>query len=219
MENENNLDLRIGNNPPKKSKTKRIFKSIFFIILTIILLPFILIYYLIRGIVKLIKKKRWEKNGLRDKRLLLSLQISDIDLMEGYAFEDYLKSLFFYDGYGAQLTTKSKDYGADLILTKDDERIVVQAKRYNKIVGIKSVQEVIGAKKHYDATDSMVVTTSKFSSEAEQIAKENGVRLVDRDELIEIIKRVQEKLKITTKESELVDKANLEIEKKFPFMI
>ncbi len=203
----------------KKGKGKKIAKSCFFILLFIILLPFLIIFYGTRAIIKSVKKRKWEKEGKRGKLLLLSSTITDVDIMEGYEFEEYLKTLFFYDGYAVTLTQKSKDYGADLILEKDGEKIVVQAKRYKKSSGIKCVQEAIGAKSHYGASEAMVVSSSYFTNEAETLAKENNVRLVDRDELIEIQERVKESLKITTKESELVDKRDLEIEQRFPFMI
>ena len=219
---ENSVDLTIQPKEKpekKKSRARKVFKTIFFLILTIVLLPFLIIYYSIRAIVKHNKKKKWEREGLRGEMLLLSANMSDIDLMEGYAFEEYLKTLFFYDGYKTEVTQKAKDYGADIILEKDGITTVVQAKRYNKGVGISSVQQAIGAKNHYGASEAMVVTSSYFTSEAELLAKENGVRLVDREELLEIQTRVKEHLNITTKDSELINKKDIDIEQKYPFMI
>jgi len=201
------------------NKKGLIVKKIFFIILFLVLLPVIIIYYSIRGIVKRIKKKKWEKSGTQGKLLLMQADISKIDIMEGYEFEEYLRTLFFYEGYKATLTTWSKDYGADIILNKDNKIIVVQAKRYNKVVGLKSVQEALGSMKHYNATEAFVVTNSHFSSEAETLAKENSIRLIDREELIEMYTRVKERLKLSTKESEFVDKFDKNILDKFPYMI
>ena len=165
-------------------------------ILFIVLLPVLLVAALIKAIIKRRKYKKWLKEGETGRRLILSSDITRIDLMEGYEFEEYLKCLFFYDDYNAELTPKSRDYGADLILTKGDETIVVQAKRYNKTVGSKCVSEVVGAKRHYNATEAWVVTNSYFSDQAETLAKDNDVRLIDREELIEIAGQVCDKLKI-----------------------
>ncbi|MFK9092798.1 restriction endonuclease [Bacillus salipaludis] len=44
------------------------------------------------------------------------------------------------------LTSVTGDYGADLVLSTTDKKIVVQAKRYNKKVGLKAVQEIVSAK-------------------------------------------------------------------------
>lgn len=195
----------------------------FKIILLLILLPFIAIYYFVRAIVKKIKKNKWKKEGKRGIILLLSSTIDDIDIMEGYEFENYLKTLFFYAGFGAETTQKAKDYGADIILTDETgNKIVVQAKRYNKKVGVKSVQEIMGAMSHYKANEGMVVTNSTFSFEAETLAKDNSIRLIDRKELIEMYKRVQQNLAIKAKESTLVGDARIEgdtLNSKFPFQI
>lgn len=208
------------NEAKTKSKKDGVFLRVFKILLLIILLPAIILFYSIRGIVKAIKKRKWEQEGKRGVILLLSSTIDDIDIMEGYEFENYLKTLFFYAGFGAELTQKSKDYGADIILTDENhEKIVVQAKRYNKTVGVKSVQEVIGAKSHYKANEGMVVTNSTFSFEAETLAKENNIRLVDRKELIEMARRVQDLLQIKAKESTLIGDNKIDTKTNFPFQI
>lgn len=210
-----------SSNQKKKTRKKDGFLLRFFkVLLLIILSPAIILFYTIRAIVKKIKKHRWEQEGKRGVILLLSSTIDDIDIMEGYEFENYLKTLFFYAGFGAELTQKSKDYGADIILTDENhEKIVVQAKRYNKTVGVKSVQEVIGAKSHYKANEGMVVTNSTFSFEAETLAKENNIRLVDRKELIEMARRVQDLLQIKAKESTLIGDNKIDTKTNFPFQI
>jgi restriction system protein len=68
-------------------------------------------------------------------------------------------------------------------LQRGDEKIVVQAKRYQGTVGIKAVQEAVGAIKQYNCDRAMVVTNSYFSQEARTLANANGVKLWDRNEL------------------------------------
>jgi len=166
------------------------FKRLCFILLFIIFLPLIVVVWLFKLILKIVRKNKWRKSGDIGKKLLLNNDITKVDLMEGYEFEEYLRALFFYAGYDAKVTQRSKDFGADLVLEKNDKIIVVQAKRYNKTVGAHSVQEIYSAKDHYKATDCSVVTNSYFSPQAEQLAKELGVVLVDRDELMEMWKQV-----------------------------
>ena len=154
------------NKNQEEKKKPSLVKRFFCILLLIILSPFLILYYLIKWIIKTVKKNKWEKDGKRGKLLLLSSDISQIDIMEGYEFEEYLKTLFFYEGFSSETTTKSRDYGADIILTSQTEKIIVQAKRYSKAVGVKSVQEIMGAVKHYNATGAMVVTNSYFTQSA-----------------------------------------------------
>ena len=107
--------------------------------------------------------------------------------MSGEEFEQYLALLFKKRGFKVSITKASGDYGADLILEDRDDIIAVQAKRYSSTVGVKAVQEVIGAMRMYKATEAWVVTNSYFTRQAEKLAEANEVYLIDRDELIEMI--------------------------------
>jgi restriction system protein len=109
--------------------------------------------------------------------------IKDIDQFSGKVFEEYLEVLFRRLGYRVERTQFAGDYGGDLVISKDDVRTVVQAKRYSRSVGVRAVQEVVAAKAHYDCAEAMVVTNNRFTKQAEHLADRNGVELWDRDEL------------------------------------
>jgi len=67
--------------------------------------------------------------------------------------------------------------------------VVVQAKRYSKAVGLKAVQEVTSAKPHYKADEAWVITNSSFTKAAEKLATSNNVRLIGREQLIDILSK------------------------------
>lgn len=123
----------------------------------------------------------------RAYRRLRKAGIKEIDEMSGEEFEQYLGNLFKKRGFKVFYTKASGDYGADLILEDREDIIAVQAKRYAGSVGVKAVQEIIGALKMYDATEAWVVTNSYFTKQAEKLADSNDVYLIDRDELIKMI--------------------------------
>lgn len=125
--------------------------------------------------------------------------ITQIDKMDGVQFEHYLGHLFRSQGYKAEVTRAAGDFGADLILSKEGKRIVVQAKRYSKNVGLKAVQEVQGARAHYRANGAWVVTNSNFTLQAYELAKSNNVRLISRDELVEMLLQMKEKMSTSKK--------------------
>ncbi|WP_246168669.1 restriction endonuclease [Paenibacillus antarcticus] len=131
---------------------------------------------------------------LKHEARLKSSGIAEIDKMEGVQFEQYLGHLFRSQGYKAEVTQATGDYGADLVLSKDGKRIVVQAKRYSKNVGLKAVQEVRGAVAHYRASAAWVVTNRDYTEQAYKLAKSNNVRLISRDELIEMLLQMKEKV-------------------------
>jgi restriction system protein len=131
---------------------------------------------------------------LKHEERLKRSGIAEIDKMEGVQFEQYLGHLFRSQGYKAEVTQAAGDYGADLVLSKEGKRIVVQAKRYSKNVGLKAVQEVRGAVSHYGASAAWVVTNRDYTEQAYKLAKSNNVRLIGREELIEMLLQMREKM-------------------------
>ncbi|MCP3764043.1 restriction endonuclease [Domibacillus sp. A3M-37] len=129
---------------------------------------------------------QWKKRHVKRKKLLQS-RITEIDAMTGIEFENYLGVLFEAMGYEVEMTPSSGDYGADLLITKEKELITVQAKRYSKAVGISSIQEVFSAKMYYQASEAWVVTNNTFSRNASELAKKSGVKLIAREQLINLI--------------------------------
>lgn len=69
------------------------------------------------------------------------------------------------------------DYGADLILTRGNERLLVQAKRWSKPVGIKAVQEAAAARAHYRCDRALVVSNQEFTKSAQELTRSNQVEL------------------------------------------
>ncbi len=119
------------------------------------------------------------------------IKIGDFMELNGYEFEEYLKNLFELLDYAAIQTSLSGDQGADLILSKDDEKIVVQAKKYDGKVSNKAVQEVAAAKNYYEADRAMIVTNSSFTKSAIELAFSNDVELWDGRKLKSIIKELE----------------------------
>jgi restriction system protein len=140
----------------------------------------IMLYFILLGSFKI-----WLKTRKGSK--LRKAGMKEIDQMTGEEFEQFLGELFKRRGFKITYTSTSGDYGADLILGDGDEKIAVQAKRYSGNVGVKAVQEIIGAVKMYEANEAWVVTNSYFTKQAIKLAEINDVYLIDRDELIDMI--------------------------------
>jgi restriction system protein len=124
---------------------------------------------------------------LRKGKFTRVKDLYEVDGMDGLDFEHYLVPLFEKLGYRAEVTKGSGDFGADLILHKGRKKYVVQAKRYSSSIGVSAVQQVVGAIRYYGAHGAMVVTNNYFTPAAEDLAKHNKVRLIDRDELSHMI--------------------------------
>ncbi|MEZ2240568.1 restriction endonuclease [Microcoleus sp.] len=111
------------------------------------------------------------------KKILSDSGILEVDAMTGKEFEKFLEIHFKNLGYSVNLTQDSQDYGADLVLYKDGAKTVVQAKRSKNPVGIKAVQEVAGAVRHYNGNKGRVITNNRFTENACKLAKSNDVEL------------------------------------------
>ena len=114
-------------------------------------------------------------------------QVHELDKLGGVEFEEYLAGLFRKQGYVAELTPSTGDFGADLILVKDDNRIAVQAKRYAGSVGVAAVQEALSGLAYYQCNVAWVVTTGTFTPNAIELAEKSSVRLIGRVELGKMI--------------------------------
>lgn len=116
--------------------------------------------------------------------------IDRIDRMDGREFELFLEEVFTALGYTVTVTPASRDFGADLLLeTPDGWSIAVQAKRYEKVVGLEAVQQVAASVPYYGVNEGWVVTNSSYTDSAYELAEPNQVRLIARTELEQLLKQ------------------------------
>jgi HJR/Mrr/RecB family endonuclease len=112
----------------------------------------------------------------------------DFSALDGPGFEGLLQQLYEKMGYAVRHTGRTGDQGGDLVITNGAERILVQAKRYlNMSVGNDAVQQAVAAKGYYDCNKAAVVTTSAFTKEAIELAKVDGVELIPKKRLQELL--------------------------------
>jgi restriction system protein len=130
------------------------------------------------------------KMNFKKKWSFRQITLQEIDNMNGYEFEDYVRKLYIALGYKVKHTSLSGDQGADLILSKDGEETAVQVKRYSGSVSNKAVQEVVASKGFYNCNKALVVTNSFFTDPAIRLANANNVELIDRNGLKHLIHRI-----------------------------
>lgn len=184
--------------------------SLFRFVLIIVLLPVVIVWLAIR----LFKRKKHDYDSID------FYNVSQIDSLSGVEFENLLKSIFTGLGYEVTLTKKSHDYGADLVLKKNGVCSIVQAKCYEKNIGIKAIQEIISAKKHYGAEEMFVATNRYFSRDAEILAAEHDVRLIDRDVLTKLMRDYMPKIELNERKRVATNDAEKrEIEARYRFWI
>lgn len=159
-----------------------LFATVLAIVIALIFVPWV--WRIVFGLAAIIGITIYLYYFRRKLQRLRSSGLFEIDRMDGAAFEEKLWLVFRDLGYLVQSTPYRGDWGADLIVTKDGVRTVVQAKRYSKPVGLKAVQEAVTARAKYNCTHSLVVTNNFFTAQARELAFHNGTELWDRERLL-----------------------------------
>ncbi|TVQ77231.1 MAG: restriction endonuclease, partial [Phycisphaeraceae bacterium] len=129
---------------------------------------------------------------LDGQRLDRQTGIDSIHELPWREFEQLLAEAFRREGYTVELTPRGADGGIDLILSRDGEKTLVQAKHWKrKPVGVAIVREFFGVKTAEKAHECIIVTSGSFTPDAVAFAKRNEVRLIDGDQLTPMIQAVQ----------------------------
>jgi HJR/Mrr/RecB family endonuclease len=130
------------------------------------------------------------KNRLKKEKQAQKYSIDDVDMMDGKEFENFVALIFSKMGYQTEVTKASGDQGIDVIATKGDKKIGIQAKCYSSTVGNSAIQEAVAGKAFYKLDKVIVATNNFFTDSALQLAQANGVVLWDRNMLKEKITEV-----------------------------
>ena len=105
------------------------------------------------------------------------------DAMTPSEFEGFCAEQLQLTGWGAYVTPGSGDQGVDVIAEKDGVHVVLQCKLYSGSVGNAAIQEIVAGKAYEKADYCAVVTNSKYTVAAEQLAAANGVLLLHYSDL------------------------------------
>jgi hypothetical protein len=99
--------------------------------------------------------------------------------LSGRDFESEMARLYKLAGYSVETTAVTGDEGADLLLRKDGELIVVQCKRQDKPVGPHIVRDLYGTMHHFGAARAFLDATGGFTEGVRQYARGKPIELHD----------------------------------------
>jgi len=137
---------------------------------------------------------------IKEEERILSKENVDIDNLDGLQFERFIEILYKDLGVKANITPSTADYGADLILDINGKKIAVQVKkRKSQNIGVDAVQEVYASMKYYQVDHAAVITNRYFTKNAKNLAEVNEVKLVDREDLLKIIEKRNNKKETNNK--------------------
>jgi restriction system protein len=109
-------------------------------------------------------------------------------------FERLVCEAYRRQGYLADVVgSESGDGGVDVRLTRNSERVLVQCKQWRAYtVGVTTLRELLGVVVSERATKGIVVTSGRFTAEAQAFARQSPqIELVDGPALAELVRNVQ----------------------------
>ena len=108
-------------------------------------------------------------------------------------FEFLVAEAYRRQGYDVDFSiSKGVDGGVDLVLRKAGRTSLVQCKQWKVFaVGAPVIREMFGLMTAEHADEAIVVTSGKFTAEAESFAQGKPIQLVDGPCLLQLIKQVQ----------------------------
>lgn len=136
---------------------------------------------------------------LNDKRFVngknvLSETDSSTNLasMDWEDFEHLVRQLFEQkfcsNGAEVKITQASRDGGVDAVIFDPDPirggKFIIQAKRYNNVVPVTAVRDLLGTVVNEKAIRGILVTTSYYGSDSYEFIKDNPITLINGNELL-----------------------------------
>ena len=117
----------------------------------------------------------------------------DLTQMTPTEFEHFVRQLFEARGLEGWTTKRTGDDGVDAVVLNPDPIIggltIVQAKKYNGVIGVSHIRELVGAMDEMRAGRGILVTTSWFTSGCWNKARENNrIELIDGGRLRYLVK-------------------------------
>ncbi|MTH54110.1 restriction endonuclease [Bacillus mangrovi] len=132
-----------------------------------------------------------EKEIIEDLVSKALVMVQDkVDKLDPWQMQELVGGLLQAMEYNVQVSPKGPDGGVDVLAYKDafgfEKPIIkVQVKHRKSSAGAPEIQQLLGANP-IDA-NSLFVSTGGFTSHAEAVAKHNSVRLVDLEELVDLV--------------------------------
>jgi len=130
--------------------------------------------------------------GTKTESKSKKLNLTDIDRLHPNLFEASIAALYKKQGFEIYLTPYSNDKGVDVVVLKNGENYLIQAKQTKSLVGNEAIQEICTAKKYYEGKfkevfNLLTITNNDYSSSAKILARSNDIILFNREHLEKLV--------------------------------
>lgn len=133
-------------------------------------------------------------NQLKRKKLLNNTdKLESIRQLSWQEFELLVGEYFRRKGYTVQENGGGgADGGVDLVLTKANQKTIVQCKRWKNVqVGVSPIRELYGVMMSENATSCIFVSSGNYTHEAQSFASNKPIELINGETLYKLISEVR----------------------------
>lgn len=139
-------------------------------------------------------------------------ETTNLASMDWEDFEHLVRGLFEKEfaarGGEVKITQSSSDGGVDAVAFDPDPitggKIVIQAKRYTKTVGVSAIRDLYGTMQHESASRGILVTTADFGPDAHRFAAGKPITLLTGANLLHMLERHGTNARIDIREARKV---------------
>lgn len=123
-------------------------------------------------------------------------EVAALDGISWREFELLVGEAYRLQGYRIiELGGNGPDGGVDLVLIKGGEKFLVQCKQWKaQSVGVAIVRELYGVMAARGATGGFVVTSGRYSNDAQAFARGRNITLVDGPQLFAMVQRARQSM-------------------------
>ena len=140
-------------------------------------------------------------DGIDESTNLASMDWGDFEHLVRELFEKE----FATRGGEVMITQASADGGVDAVAFDPDPitggKIVIQAKRYTRTVGVSAVRDLYGTMQHENASRGILITTADYGPDAYQFASGKSITLFTGANLLHLLEKHGYKAKIDIREA------------------
>ena len=105
--------------------------------------------------------------------------------LDGWDFEEETAKVFRLNGYRATVTRKVSDGGVDLIMYKENKKIIVQCKHYSSPVGVSVARELNGLKDDFKADELILIASSGVTKSCREFTRNKPYfQILDLEDII-----------------------------------
>lgn len=118
---------------------------------------------------------------------------TDLDKLGGHEFEDLVEQLLAKMGFKTEGRKPSADGGTDIVAVSYEPlvqgRYIIQCKRYSHPVSAPIIRDLYGVINATDANKGVLITTSRFTTDAVEFARDKPIELIDGPRLQELLQK------------------------------